>query len=206
MAQSNYERTQREMEKAFLSYDQEVMLRKFPLRCDVHYLYLRFLGRDYRIERSSGKVSWSEDAFASATEAGYNEAMTLYDLLCSSKEGCQLSGSFVNMKSMSAIRGSSIALGSGLFERQAQRLDRRDAALAMACEKLGGVRTGRGDVAYQIPVFDFLPVLFQFWNSDEEFAASIELFWDSNVLDFVHYETVWFALSHLLERIKELMK
>ena len=68
-----------------------------------------------------------------------------------------------------------------------------------------GIKAGKGDVAYQIPVFDFLPVIFQFWNSDEDFAASLQLLVDKNILDYMHYETVWFAMSHLLSRIKEEM-
>ena len=79
------------------------------------------------------------------------------------------------------------------------------AALACACERLKEIKAGKGVVAYQIPVFDFLPVIFQFWNSDEDFAASLQLLVDKNILDYMHYETVWFAMSHLLSRIKEEM-
>ena len=67
------------------------------------------------------------------------------------------------------------------------------------------MKAGRGDVAYQIPLFDFLPVIFQFWNSDEEFPPSLKFFTDKNMLEYMHYETVWFAMSHLLERIEENM-
>ena len=202
---SNYEITQRRMESAFVGYDQDAMIRKFQLRHDTQYLYLRFLRRDYRIDRFSGAVEWSDDGFTTANAAGFNEAMTFYDLLCNAKENCRIAGSFVNMKSLSAIMGSSDTVGSGFYDRTAQLFDNRDEALSRACRLLGGVETGRGDVAYQIPLFDFLPVVFQFWNSDEEFPATIELFWDKNILDFMHYETVWYAASHLLERIREEM-
>ena len=32
-----------------------------------------------------------------------------------------------------------------------------------------------------------------------------DLFTDKNMLDYMHYETVWFAVSHLLDRIEEMM-
>lgn len=203
---SNYEITQRQMEKAFLDYDQTAMIEQFHLRHDAHWLYLHFLRREYRIDRMSGAVEWSDDGFASVHRAGYNEAMTFYDLLCNAKPGCRIAGEFVNMKSLCAIKGSSQSVGSNYYDRTAAMFDGQNAKLALACEKLGGVPMSRGDVAYQIPLFDFLPLVFQFWNADEEFPATIELFWDKNILDFMHYETVWYAASHLYYRIKEEME
>ena len=67
------------------------------------------------------------------------------------------------------------------------------------------VPEGKSDVAYRIPMFPFLDVMLQYWDSDDEFPASLQLFVDDKTIDFMHYETAWFALSHLLERIKELM-
>ena len=202
---SNYEIMKRQMQKEFLKYDQENMIRKFRLKHDPEFLYIRFVGKDYRIGRKDGLVSGSEDGFQTACEAGYNEAMTIYDVLCYSRDDCRLSGEFVNMRSLSSIQGGSRPVGSGLFSGKLSQFDHQEKALAAACESLGGIRTGKGDVAYQIPLFAFLPVLFQFWNSDEEFPPSLLLFTDKNMLDYMHYETVWFAMSHLLERIEEML-
>ena len=60
-------------------------------------------------------------------------------------------------------------------------------------------------MSYRVPMFDFLPVMLQFWDSDEEFPASLQLFVDANMLDFMHYETVWFAFSHMMKRITDEM-
>ena len=57
-----------------------------------------------------------------------------------------------------------------------------------------------------IPMFPFLDVMLQYWDSDDEFPASLQLFVDDKIIDFMHCETVWFVLSHMLERIKELMQ
>ena len=32
-----------------------------------------------------------------------------------------------------------------------------------------------------------------------------DIYVDKNMLEYMHYETVWFAMSHLLERIEENM-
>ena len=202
---SNYEIMKQQMQSEFLKYDQEKMIQKFHLQHDSDYIFMEFLGKRYQIQRKNGKIRWSEDAFVTSEEAGYNEAMTIYDVLCYSKEDCYPSGEFVNMKSLSTIQGGSVAVGNSLFNETEKQFDHRDAALANACERLKGIKAGKGDVAYQIPVFDFLPVIFQFWNSDEDFAASLQLLVDKNILDYMHYETVWFAMSHLLSRIKEEM-
>lgn len=203
---SNYEITKRKMEKEFLKYDQEKMIRKFNLDQDEEGIYINFLGRTYRIGRKDGKTVWSEDGFVTFQEGGYNEAMTIYDVLCDSKEGCCLSGEFVNMKSLSSVHGgSSTSLGSGLFSGAERFFDHKEEALRRACKKLGGTEFGKGDVSYKIQMFDFLPFVFTFWNSDDEFPASLQFFTDKNILEYMRYETTWFAMSHLLERIKEEM-
>lgn len=202
---SNYEITKRQMQKEFLKYDQENMIRKFHLKHGRDFLYIRFVGKEYRIGRKDGVVSGSADDFRTSQEAGYNEAMTIYDVLCYSREDCCLSGEFVSMQSLSSVMGGSKPVGSGLFAGKLPLFDHREKALAAACESLGGTKAGKGDVAYQLPLFDFLPVVFQFWNSDEEFPPGLQLFTDKNMLDYMHYETVWFAVSHLLDRIEEMM-
>ena len=78
--------------------------------------------------------------------------------------------------------------------------------LKQACVTLGGVQGGRGDVAYRIPMFEFLPVQFAFWQSDEDFPADVQLLWDKNVLDYMHYETLWYAAGHLMKRLEDRMK
>ena len=92
-----------------------------------------------------------------------------------------------------------------IYKRYEAEFDQKDEALSAACTKLGGVPGGKGDVAYRIPMFPFLDVMLQYWDSDDEFPASLQLFVDDRMIDFMHYETVWFALSHMMERIKELM-
>lgn len=49
-------------------------------------------------------------------------------------------------------------------------------------------------------------MMLQFWNSDEEFPASLKIMWDENILDYLHYETTFFIVSHMLCRIQEMME
>lgn len=52
-------------------------------------------------------------------------------------------------------------------------------------------------------MFPFLPLILRFWDSDEDFLASLQILVDENILDYMHYETLMFAISHLLNRLKD---
>lgn len=202
---SNYEITKQKAQKAFLKYDQEKMIDKFSLEAQTAYLYLTFLGHRYRIDRKTGYLEWSEDDFVNCIEADFNEAMTIYDLLCDSKELCCASGEYVRLKSLSGLQSGSKRLGDGLLNGTEKIFDHKEAELSTVCERLGGVKAGLGDVAYEIPVFDFLKCRIQFWSSDEEFEAALHVFMDKNILQFLRYETIWYLQSHLLKRLQEEM-
>ena len=40
----------------FLKYDQRIMTERFPIKSDEKYLYLKFLGTDYRVCRENGEI------------------------------------------------------------------------------------------------------------------------------------------------------
>ena len=205
MAASNYEKMKREMQGHFLDFDQETMIRRFGLEHDAEYLYITFVKRPYRICRNTGRVEWSDDGFACVHEADYNEAMTIFDVLCCSKEGCRLSGEFVAVNNLPGIVAGARS-GDGLFGEFAKVFDADVEGLRAACERLGGVSVGKADVGCQLELFDFLPVRLNFWASDDEFSAELRFMWDRNLLEFMHYETSYFAMFHLLGRIRALMR
>ena len=196
---SNYDRMKRQMQGEFLKYDQSQMARHFQLDMDEDWLSFPFMGGDCRIDRHTGRVECGENG--SFREADYNEAMTVYDLLCWSKSEAAPSGIFVPMQSLSGIHSASASSSSGFFNRQRSRYDHRESALRSALEGLGGKIVDGGDVTAELDVFSGLKVLFRFWNSDEDFEPEIQFLWDRNVLLYMHYETVWFANHALIDRI-----
>ena len=132
--------------------------------------------------------------------------MTIYDLLCDSQENCQAAGEYINLSSLSVLQSSGKKLGDGLFGDRCRVFDHKEELFCRACEKLGGKKAGKGDVAYELPLFDFLDCRIQFWNSDEEFDAQLQVFLDKNILRFIRYETVWYAVGHLIKRLTEEME
>lgn len=203
----NYEQMRNQMRPHFLTFDQEKMIRKFSLEHDQEYLYIGFCGRPYRIGRKSGIVEWSEDQFQTCIEGDFNESMTIYDVLCCSKPDCRLSGEFTPSSSLPGLVYTGMKAGSSMGSRKIEEyFDSNAELLREACVALGGIPEGKGDVAYRIPMFPFLPVQFSFWQSDEDFQAEIRILWDSNVQSFMHFETLFYAAGHLLRRMVEWMK
>ena len=204
---SNYEVMCRRMQTKFVMYDQEHMIEKFSLKHDSEYLYIKFVGRDYRINRKTGKVEWSEDSYISFTDAGYNDSMSIFDVLCCSKDGCHLSGKFCNVNNLhGTVQTGSLRPDNSIFYHQIRYMDGKTDLICYACEQLGGKKEPVGDAAYLLHPFEFLPMIIQFWNSDEDFPANLKIMWDENVLDYIHFETAQFIACHVLERIIEIMK
>jgi len=199
---SNYDITRDRVEGEFLKYSQESMIQKFRLVNDPDFLYIRFVAQDYRIDRKTGRVERLADG--GAVHAGFNETMTIFDVLCESKPDCRLSGTFVRVNDLDGV-AQTANLGGDLFNGSAKAFTHRTEALRAACERLGGTPGSVGDVSYRLPLFDFLPVMLQFWDADDEFDAVLKLMWDRRTLDFMRYETTWYAAGHLLERLEQLM-
>lgn len=204
MAQTNYEQTRDKAQLLFLQHDQSEMIEKFHLKHDEQYLYINFVGREYRIDRSTGKIEWSEDGYSHAVQGNFDETLSIFDLLCCSKEGCHLSGRFSRINNLKGTVYSS-GLGNDIFQSSVKYFEEDVDNFARACEQLGGIREKVGDISYRIPVYDFLPVILQLWIGDEEFPSSMQILWDENVMDYMHYETTYYCVSQLLSRLRELM-
>ena len=199
---SNYEITKKKTQSEFLKYDQEEMIRRFHLAADEDYLYFPFLGRECRVGRKDGIVECAENGVFQ--EAGFNEALTVCDLLCWAKPEAAPSGEYVIMQSLSPLMTSSVGLGGkSFYEREARLFDHHPEALSAAFRALHGEEAAGGDVSAFIAVFDGLKARVRFWNSDDEFGPEIQVFWDKNVLLYMHYETVWYAVGALMSRIRE---
>lgn len=199
---SNYDMTRDRLERDFLQYDQEAMLRRVPLRHDAAYLYVTFLRREYRIDRSSGRVEWSNDGFQTAKHAGHDEVGTIFDYLCCAKTQTPLSGEYVSVNQLDGVV-TGTTLGNDMFDNWAKQFTGQTAALAKACEALGGTKEPVGDVAYRIPLLDKIDVILQFWDADEEFPPAVRVKWDTRILAYLRYETTYYAVNCLWMRLKE---
>ena len=205
-ALNNYDKTKISMAHVFLQYDQATMIHKYSLDYNSDWLYVTFINRTYRINRKTGSVQWSDNDFEIVHEANHNEAMTIYDVLCYSKDRCHLSHEFVNINSLSSVRTGNLSPNRGFFQNTADFFNGKTVELRNACISLSGKELEKGDVAFKLNLFPFLPIIIRFWEADDEFPASLQILADRNTLDYMHYETLMFALTHLFSRLNEEMR
>lgn len=200
---SNYDIMRADAKSRFLTFDQENMIANYHMAFDKDYLYLPFVGRLHRISRKTGTVEWTEDDFVHCGEADFDTTLTFFDILCRDVPG-NLSGKFCGVGSLKGI-GYSAWSGKNMFGDYAKQFDGNTEKLVLVCEKLGGRKEQMGDVAYELPVFPFLPMKLQFWEADDEFDASLTIQWDENILQFMRYETTFYATGAVLQRISDMM-
>ena len=198
----NYAIQAAQAKQRFLSYDQQELIEKLRLGADKQYLYTEMLHRPYRIRRTDGYLEQrAGEQWRDAN--GYEEVMTLLDLLCDSKKDRHLSGRWKNMLSFGLMFHQNL-----LEERDpwAERFQAEPEKFRKACVNLGGIALPQGDIAYAIELFDGLRIGVQLWFGDEEFPPNLRWLWDENALMYLKYETMYFTKGMLLQRIREEME
>ena len=202
IGRDNYAKAALDARELFLRYDQEKMIRTFGLEADAAYLYIRFFDGRYRIERQTAAVERQAPDGQYTGPCGFNEVMSIYDALCYPKGAPQLSGRWCTAASLPGTAHASL-LERRMCERQESLFDRRQAAFARACRAMGAQPVPMGDLGFRFEAFPFLPLVLRFYASDEEFPPQLSVLWDSHVLDFVHYETIYYIAGYLLGRLAE---
>lgn len=197
MARENNYLIQAAQAKArFLTYDPEKLIQKLHLPADADWLYATMLSTPYRIHRATGDIFRQEGP--SWKEAGYEEIMTLLDLVCDSREDRFLTHRFKSMRDFGNQFHWELLEGKDPW---AEKFQAEPQNLHRACEALHGTPLPQGDVAYAIELFDGLEIALQLWFGDEEFPPNLRFLWDENARMYLKYETMYFAKGLLLQRI-----
>ena len=182
----------------FLTYDQSAM----PAERDGEFLYLSFCGLPCRISRSDGHIFRRESGGWRSADS-HGEVLTIFDYLCDARPGRSAAGRFVSMASLGGHVHRELAAASGPLEKAIDQDPRR---FRDACLALGGRSCdGGGDLCFELFLFPDLPLRLRFWHSDEEFPPRLDLLWDERCLEFLRYETVWYAAGVLRRLIFESM-
>lgn len=201
MPRDNYEIAKQRAREYFLTLRQQDIHQRPFLSVTGDYVYTVLANRPCRVNRATGLVELQAPN-ALWTEADFDAAMTVYDLLCYSKTDASPSAEYVSISYINPVFTASD--NSSFYQRFAEEIQVNPLAFARSCEALGGVPAkAPGDMAYLLPLTDFLSVVLQFWEADEEFPPTLSVLVDSQILDFMHFETVWYALSHIMTRLHE---
>ena len=59
-----------------------------------------------------------------------------------------------------------------------------------------------GDVAYELSIYPGYQIQMILWEGDDEFPPNLKFMFDENILDYMHFETVFFMMSHILKRME----
>lgn len=202
MEVSNYIKMRDQMQERFLTYDQKEIEGKYGFAFDDDYFYVPYLFEEWRVNRHTGVVEGSKDHFLHVHQGSFNETLTIFDLLCCGKKEIVLAGTYARTNSLKGtIKGRTIA--SGIHDSRAARYDGNVERLKKACVSLDGKPYSPGDAAFVFHVFPFLPLVFQFWESDEEFPSVLKFMWDENVLDYLRFETLYYVMGDFLDALDQ---
>ena len=198
MKQDNYKIQAQQAKQLFLTYDQQELINRCHLQHDEDYFYIIFLNSPYRICRKTGDMErLQEGAWVDGNTFG--EVMTILDWLCDSRTDRYITGRWINITHSHYFHRS---LQEEKADPDAVLFDENPEAFEKACRALGGVKHPGADISYAIELLDGLRVLVQLWHGDEEFPPNLRFLWDANATKYIRYETTWFALGLLLNRIK----
>lgn len=195
---SNYDLQIADARERFLQWDAGEIANRFALRREGEWLMVSFLRRLYRISTATGEIFLAAEGKA----ADFNAYLSIFDALCRETPGV-LSGQWRTINDL-GIHHPGVG-ETALYAPYEARFAGRSTELGKALQALGARPFPVGDVAGIVEVFPFFPVVFQFWEGDEEFPSQLRILWDKNTLDFVRYETAWYIGAALLDRLQELM-
>ena len=198
---NNYLLQAQAAKRHFLDYDQEKLIKKFELDHDEDYFHTKLFDCRYRICRTSGDMQ-RLDGEVWVDGNSYEEVMTLLDLLCDSSDTRHLCGVWQNLQSFGMqFHQNLLEEGRDAF---AQRIDGNPELLHRAAAALGAEKLNGGDMGYSFDFFEELKIGLLFWYGDEEFAPRVRYLMDGNAKQYLRYETMWFAVTLLRRRIREL--
>lgn len=197
---NNYEKTLLRAEKEFLRYNQELIIRESNLMSDDDFLYVNFFYHVYRINRKTGYIeAFAENGCFRA--ADFNEGMSILDVICEPVPYRSLSGEMVTMDYFTNTSFD----GSGLYTRFAEMIDSDIDVFRNVSLDLGAVPYGKSDAGFIYKLFDFLPLGLQFWEREDEIPPSLNFLWDRNSRDYIRFESMHYALIHVLNNIADKM-
>lgn len=198
----NYKLQAAQAKKRFLTYDQQELIDRCNLRFDGEYLYTKLLAEPYRICRMTGDMErLHQGAWVDGNSFG--EVMTILDWLCDSRRDRYITGRWVNIITQGHYFHRSLQEESK--DPDAELFDSHPAEFRAACEALEGQALPGADIGYAIELIDGLKIFVKLWHADEEFPPKLLCLWEENVLRYIRYETTWFAVGLLMQRLRENM-
>ena len=197
---NNYDRMEAQARELFLKWDQDMLVRRNRLDADWEYLYVNYLGLRHRIARATGVAEACADT--GWRPAGFNASLAIFDYICRDNFRPGLSGRYCPVHAL-AHTGQTSPSAVDFHQRYADCFQANLPLLEEALEPFACAPFQTGDVACVLRVFDDMPVIFQFWEGDEEFPPSVRFLWDENTLSYLFFETTYYIMGDFLQRVRQ---
>ena len=183
----------------FLTYDREMLLKNPGVSPWERGVQTTFLGRAVFCDCRCGSITTNE-----GKDCDFSQVLSILDYICDRKTSAKASGEFCLVGSLPGVfvGGSGLVMKNGGLEQQIQK---SPDTFRKACESLGGIATGAGDIGYRLHIFPDLCMEMKFYFADEDFPPQLTFLWDKNILQFVRYETVYYIAGCLCRLLKERM-
>lgn len=196
---NNYEKTLLRAEQVFLTFRQEDMIEACKLTADTDFIYIDFFQQPFRIHRNSGRIEAIEkNSFRHGT---FSEGMAIFDYICEPIPYRSLCGETVDVHYFAKVGFS----GKDLYQKYVNAFGDDIPRFRTACENLGGTPFAKGDAGYTFEVFPNFPLTLILWAGEEGIPAAMQYLWDKNAADFIRFETMFYIISHLMEKIAAAM-
>lgn len=198
---NNYLIMRHQAQEKFLTYEQAPILARWQLKSDEQRIFVSFFQQEYEISRATGEILRCKNGMP----AGFEETLSIFDLLCYAKARPFASSDFAPINSLTGKPVGAGVSTDPTCSSYALRFSRSVSAFCSACETLGGRRIDIGDIGYEFPVFADLMLRLKFYEADDEFPPQLTVLFSSNALSYVRYETIFYIMNHQLSQIAGLI-
>jgi len=187
---TNFEKMVERGRILFLAHDQDKIIEKWQLDADESSIYFTYIGKDYALDRKTGIIPGLSNS----------GTLAIYDLLCHEGNNRSLSGNYCTLATLVSQMAVSGPSGDS-NETLANELLHDVTALTKTVVSIGGRILTKGDLSFSIPVFQDIDLQIVMYKADEDFGASLQFFWDENILSYFMYETLYYVISDVVKTV-----
>ena len=198
----NYAVMRQDAVDRFLTYEVENLLKNPGVSSWEKGVQTTFFSLPVHLDRREGRIVLIDGE--KEIECDFSPTLSILDYVCDRKTSAIAANVFCPVTSLPGVfvGGSGLVMKNGALEA---RIEKDPAAFQKACESLGGVATGAGDMGYRLHIFPDLCMELKFYFADEDFPPQLTFLWDKNILQFVRYETVYYIAGCLARELRSLM-
>lgn len=195
----NYKKLCDEWGEKFLHWDHEAMMSNLNMNTfDEEKIKLIYFGLPYSIDRKIGIIRNEANLYE---EPDFNTQMAIYHLFFYSKEKPVNCGEWVPFRDVKGAGVFDAAYQRTVLTPFAQAFDGKLELLEKTGIEMGFEKMQYGDVSFLVHAFECIPLIYIFWDGDDEYPASANILFDKNITDFTHAETVVLLASDGVSRI-----